>query len=238
MMKNNEYLIIALIVAISSVGFSGQILIYPKSIDVVRGSNVSFSVFVSNTDNTQLKYSSWIVGEKYSCYPEYKALKNNEVGEFSLTYFSRDIQIGKKAIYVSATKSSPVKIDVTILPNERDKKIINDTFWFYVDRMDKIRKYISNDRNASSNGMFSLTNIVIEKLWNIDGDIKNGKYYDAYRKLNDVKPQIEALEDYTKSPSGYEKISARKILIILAMALSFVMIVIIIFELAKHFLNF
>ena len=224
-----------LIFLISSPAFSGQILTYPKSIEVVRGSNVSFNIFVSNTDETG-NYTSWIVGEKYICQPTKLILKNGEVGNFKLTYISKDFQIGQKIINVAATKAPTVKINVLVLPNDRDKRIINDTFWHYTDEVNEIRDFISKDKNATSNGMFDLTNIVIAKLWNINCNIKNGNYYEAYRILNDVKPQIMALKDYTKAPAQTKKSGQKTIYIIMIIFISSVILVIIIFELLKHFL--
>ncbi len=213
-------------VIVSTVAFSNTILTYPNSMSVVRGNNITFTVFIGGSG----KCSVWTSG-RYSTSPKSVDIRNDEVERFLVTYISTEPCIGERYITLYATNAVPVKIKLTVLPNDGDKKVINETFANYAKKLNYIRDKISNDPNATANGMFGLTNIVIEKLWIVDSYIRSGNYYEAAKLMNDMKPQLSALESYTGTTE-----SPYKGYVIIIVGICVLILSIVIFEVARHFM--
>ncbi len=220
------FLILLVGILLIHISFSNTILVYPKSIEVVRGENVTFDVFVAGEGECSVYTNG-----RYLSNPKSVTIPNGGAAKFTVTYISTEPSIGEKKLALHATKSNPVYINLKILPNEADKKVINETYWKYVEEVNRIRDVILHDKNATANGMVGLTNIVIEKLWVAYGDIEAGKYYEAQKVMDDAKPQIEMLEEYVgkESSGGYKKY------IIIILVISILVIIVIIFELLKHY---
>ncbi len=220
--------IIAILILFSIPVLSGEILVFPKEITVVRGSNTTFDVYVlGDGRNVSISTSDGFLDSQT------KFIPLNRVEKFTVVYNSRHNSFGKSSVLLMATDAPPVKVSVTILPNERDKENINKTFWSYVERTNKIRDCISADRNATINGMLDLTNIVTGKLWVIKSRIDNDKCLEAYKLLEDVEPQIKALEDYCGKPSEKGK---GKLYVYAIIGASVSVFVVIVFEVLKHLL--
>ncbi len=219
----NSKIFLISIVLVSSVAFSNVILTYPSSLSVVRGGNVTFTVYVGGSG----KCSVWTSG-RYVVEP--KSVSINGAAKFTVTYISTEPNVGDGYLTIYATDSNPVKVKLRVLPNDGDKIMINETFSDDIKKVKYIKERISRDPNATANGMVGLTNIVIEKLWVAKSYIDSGKYYEAYKILSGMRPQLNALENYV----GQKNCSYKSYVIIIVGACT-LLLVLIVFEVFRHY---
>ena len=220
----NSKIFLISVVLVSSVAFSNVILTYPSNLSVVRGGNVTFTVYIGGSG----RCSVWTSG-RYAVKP--KSVSLNGAAKFTVVYISTEPSVEDGYLTIYATNSKPVKLRLRVLPNDGDKILINETFADYVKKVKYIKERISNDPNAMANGMVGLTNIVIEKLWVAKGYIDSGKYYEAYQVLSGMRPQMSALENYV----GQEKRSYKSYVIIIVGACT-LLLMLIVFEVFRHFM--